>query len=169
MKEKRVLSGLFNKHRKILLLSVLIICIEFIFFTYISYPPNILYNIKKSVLNIMVSNQTTHKAKAKLYLNESTNLQGHLEMLLKKNGSYEELKSVASELMQVQQQAIIEMDLASKAGMDITQEVEVLCDTLIKQQVQLKQAIIKTQKIATLPFEQYANLTKILLDESAGW
>lgn len=163
------LLNLFKKYRRLLLLSLLILFAEFVFFTYTSYPPNILYSVKKPILNRIIAAQPTHKSKAKLYLAESTRLQGHLDMLLKDKGSYEDLKAVAGELMATQQQAIIEMDLASKSGTDIKNEVEILCDTLIKQQLQLKQAIIKTQKVATLPFEQYANLTKILLDESAGW
>lgn len=160
---------LFTKYRRIVLLAFLILFAELIFFTYISYPPSPLYSIKKPFLNAYISSQSTHKAKAKAYLAESGRLQGHLDMLLKDKGSYEELKSVAGELMHVQQSAIVEMDLAAKKGADIESEIEKLCDQLIKQQVQLKQAIVKTQKIATLPFEQYANLTQILLDESAGW
>jgi hypothetical protein len=125
--------------------------------------------MRKSVIKGIATVEPTHKAKAKVYLSEATRLQGHLDMLLKKRNSDQELKDTATELMYSEQKAIDEMDLANRAGTDIKKEVEVLCDTLIKQQIQLKQAIIKTQKIATLPLEQYANLTKILLDESPEW
>jgi hypothetical protein len=165
----RSVSKLFKRQWKVFVLAFLILLAEAVFFSIISEPSSPLYSIRKTGLSILVAAQPTHKAKAKLYLAEAVHLQGHVDMLLKDRSSDEELKDAAWELMAVEQSAITEMDLASKAEGDIKQEVEVLCDTLIKQQLQLKQAIVKTQKIATLPFEQYANLTKILLDESPGW
>ncbi len=163
------LFKLLKKNRTIILLSALILCIEGLFFSLISYPSNPLYKLRKVGLTSLIILQSTHKAKAKIYLNESTRLQGHVDMLLKQRSSDQELKDTAGELMNVEQQAINQMDLAAKAGMDIKNEVEVLCDNLIKQQTQLKQAIVQTQKIASLPLEQYANLTKVLLDESPEW
>ncbi len=153
-----------RKHQKTIALSCLIILVELVYFIYVSFPPSLLYSLRKNSENLLVSLTPTHKAKAKIYLAQSTRLQQHFSHLQTQKANSGDLDIVANELISEEQKAISEMDQAKKGGVNIKNEVEVLCDTLIKQYSVLQQSI------AYHTFLKSAlNQTKVNLDESSGW
>lgn len=131
-KEKLLKIGRYKLTPKAIIFAVVVLLIEFVIFSYLSYPPNLLYITRNIGQDLYANTKSTPQAKANVYLEESVRLQKYLEEKLKNNSKDPTLGLISQELSRKEQKAIKLMDEAKKQNVDISAQVTKLCDTILK-------------------------------------